>query len=131
MQLSAPCHQSSRRISRKTNRKMKTRKEQKSEPWTPQRTKYKKREREREEKLRLFHNIRAGTQDKKQTKIFTSTSLGTALQRIEPDDPQHPANERPGGHHHAHVPEKPSRSATPPPSPRSKKPAKSRIFLFQ
>uniref|UniRef100_A0A0A9D029 Uncharacterized protein n=1 Tax=Arundo donax TaxID=35708 RepID=A0A0A9D029_ARUDO len=38
----------------------------------------------------------------------TSTTLGTALQRIEPDDPQHPANERPGGHHHAHGPESPA-----------------------
>jgi hypothetical protein len=76
-------------------------------------------------KLRLFFHSSRARQNR--TQIFlTSTTLGTALQRVEPDDPQHPANKRPGGHHHAHVPEKASGGATPRPP---KEPGgQSRIF---
>jgi hypothetical protein len=95
---------------------------QKSEPWTPRSRAEKKK---MIKKLRLFFHSSRARQNR--TKIFlTSTTLGTALQRVEPDDPQHPANKRPGGHHHAHVPEKASGGATPRPP---KEPGgQSRIF---
>jgi hypothetical protein len=52
-------------------------------------------------KLRLFHKKRAKTSG---VKIFTSSTLGAALQRVEPDNPEHPAHEQPSWQQHAHGP---------------------------
>jgi hypothetical protein len=105
----ATCRQSNRNSTQNELRR-------KSEPWTPRRRTEKK---ERIKKLRLFSQQPSLTKQKKD--FLTSTTLGTALQRVEPDDPQHPVNKRPGGHH---VPEKASGGATPRPQPPRSRAAK-------
>lgn len=60
---------------------------------------------------------------------ITSTALGAALQRIEPDDPEHPAREQPSGQQQAHGPEAPSRSVPLPWQAPLKSPAKAGFLL--
>lgn len=102
MQLTASCRQSNPNLTRELTA-AETQSLEKKRNGTLDGSKKKKGKEKKKggKKLRLFHKKRAKTSG---VKIFTSSTLGAALQRVEPDNPEHPAHEQPSWQQHAHGP---------------------------
>lgn len=102
MQLTASCRQSNPNLTRElTAAETQSLEKKRKENGTLDGSKKKGKKKKGGKKLRLFHKKRAKTSG---VKIFTSSTLGAALQRVEPDNPEHPAHEQPSWQQHAHGP---------------------------